>query len=217
VALPRDKPFLATTKGRLLELLRGAPATVEELSSGLGITGPAVRAHLESLEGDGFVRPGPPRRTSARRPSRTYVLAPGAESLFCQGTVPFLERILDALGGTLDENDVERIVRAAGRSLAGRRASGSLAARVAAAAEVLDGLGGRIEVRTRRNGAITYEIVGLSCPLGAVARAHPAVGTALQSRVAETVGVPARQRCAQVDEQPHCLFEVTVPVSRRAR
>jgi predicted ArsR family transcriptional regulator len=76
--------FLASAKGRVLERLRRAPQTVDELASSLGVTRNAVRSHLIALERDGVVRLSGVRR-GARRPSYTYRLAPGAETLFCQG------------------------------------------------------------------------------------------------------------------------------------
>ena len=205
----RRKLFLASSKGRLLDLLRRAPQTVDELASGLAITGPAVRTHLMALARDGLVQEGDLRRTSARRPSRTYRLAPAAEAFFCQGFVPFLDALLGVLAGKLPRRNLDEVVRAVGRRLARPTATGALAARVAAAAGVLDQLGGVTEVKTRRNGGITYEIVGLSCPLGAIARAHPSVCVAIESLVAEMTRAQARQGCHREEDQPHCLIEVT--------
>ena len=82
-----QKLLLESPKGRVLDRLRHAPQTVEQLASSLGVTGNAVRSHLAALEGEGLIRRGDPRRT-ARRPSRTYRLAPGTETLFCQGGTP---------------------------------------------------------------------------------------------------------------------------------
>src|SRR5947209_3928354 len=57
-----DRRFFATTRGRIVALLRGAAGTVDELAQTLGVTGNAVRAHLSTLERDGLVEPRGLRR-----------------------------------------------------------------------------------------------------------------------------------------------------------
>jgi predicted ArsR family transcriptional regulator len=202
-----EKLLLASPRGRVLDRLRQAPQTVEQLASSLGVTGNAVRAHLAALEREGLVRRGDPRRTT-RRPSRTYRLAPGVETLFCQAYIPYLDQLLRVLGGSLPSRELEAWVRAVGRRLAGPRASGPLSARVAAAAALLDEMGGVTEVKTRGNGGVTYVIHGSVCPLDAVVRSHPAVCDSIESLVAEVTRARSRQTCHRAGDQPHCLIEV---------
>jgi predicted ArsR family transcriptional regulator len=204
----RDPSIPGGTRRLVLDVLRRGPHTVDELGKALALSGPAVRAHLETLGRDGLVAAGAARAT-ARRPSRTYVLAPGAEALFCQGALPFLDRLLGAIDGGLPPEDAERLARAAGRALAGGVAEGPLPARVGAASAALDRLGGATKVKSRRNGVVTYEIVGMSCPLGSIARAHPSVCLAIESFVAAMTGARAQQHCHRADAQPHCAFTVT--------
>lgn len=206
--------FLASAKGRVLERLRRAPQTVDELASSLGVTGNAVRSHLIALERDGLVRRGGVRR-GARRPSHTYRLAPGAETLFCQAYIPFLDQLLHALAGRMSPREVDDVIRTVGRRLALPRASDSLAARVKAAAAFLDELGGITEVKTRNNGGVTFVIHGLSCPFDAVVRSHPGVCAAIESLVVEMTRAHAREQCHRAGDQPHCLIEVAADPSRR--
>ena len=117
MARHRVKTFLlASTRGKLLDRLRRAPQTVEELAVALGITDNGVRAHLAVLEQDGLVRRGGLRPT-ARRPSQTYRLASGAEALFCHGYVPFFGELLNVLAHKMPRPELEATVRSVGERL----------------------------------------------------------------------------------------------------
>jgi predicted ArsR family transcriptional regulator len=204
--------FLASAKGRVLDRLRRAAQTVDELASSLGVTNNAVRSHLAALERDGLVRRSGIRR-GARRPSYTYRLAAGAEALFCQAYIPFIDQLLNVLAGKTTSGELEAAMRATGRRMAPARPREPLPARVKAAAAVMDDLGGITEVKTRRNGAVTFFIHGLSCPFDALVRSHHGVCAAIESLVAEITRATARQQCHRAGEQPHCLIEITPDAS----
>ena len=98
------KALLTSTRGQIIDLLRAADRTVEELASALGVTDNAIRPHLQQLERQGLVlRTG--ERPGARRPAVTYKLAPGAELLFSEGYIPFLDQLLQVLAGSLGLDD----------------------------------------------------------------------------------------------------------------
>jgi predicted ArsR family transcriptional regulator len=208
--------FVASAKGRVLERLRRAPQTVEELASSLGVTGNAVRSHLSALERDGLVRRGNVRR-GLRRPSYTYRLAAGAEALFCQGYAPFVDQLLHVLAGEITSRQLDAVIRAAGRRMALARAAEPLPARVQAAAAVMDELGGITEIKTRHNGGVTFVIHGVSCPLDALVRSHHGVCAAIESLVAEITRARAREQCHRAGDQPHCLIEITPDESKTRR
>ena len=208
--------FFASAKGRVLERLRRAPQTVDELAASLGVTGNAVRSHLSALEREGLVRRGGVRRGS-RRPAVTYGLAPGADALFCHAHVPFVNELLRVLVADMPKTNLEEAIRTAGRRMARPTATESLMVRVKAAAALMDELGGITEVKTRRNGGVTFVIHGVSCPLDALVRSHPAVCSAMESLVAEVTRSPARQQCHHAGDQPHCLIEVTAAEPKPAR
>jgi predicted ArsR family transcriptional regulator len=199
----------------VLERLRRAPQTVDELASSLGVTGNAVRSHLSALERDGLVRRGGVRR-GLRRPSYTYRLAAGTETLFCQAYIPFVDQLLHVLAGRIPNRELDAVIRAAGRRMAQARATEPLAARVQTAAAVMDELGGITEIKTRSNGAVTFFIHGLSCPLDALVRSHHGVCAAIESLVAEITRARAREQCHRAGDQPHCLIEIT-PDGSKAR
>ena len=50
-----DHRFFATTRGRILTLLRKHHQTVDDLATDLAVSDNAVRSHLYALERDGFV------------------------------------------------------------------------------------------------------------------------------------------------------------------
>ena len=206
--------FRASAQGRVLDRLRRAPQTVDELASTLGVTGNAVRSHLSALEREGLVRRGE-LRPGKRRPSQTYRLAPRAEALFCQAYAPFLESLLRVAARRLRPAELEDLLRRAGRGLAASPAGRSLRGRVKAAAALLERLGGVTRVEASREGA--FILLGASCPLAAAVRAHASVCDAVETLVAEMTRSRARQRCRRTEQPPQCRIEVAArPLAARA-
>src|ERR671928_1702040 len=76
-----DKRFFASTRGRIVALLRRTARTVDELAAALDLTDNAVRAHLATLERDGLVEQQGVRR-GAGKPAAAYALTLEAEHLF---------------------------------------------------------------------------------------------------------------------------------------
>ena len=76
-----DKRFFDSTRGRIVNLMRGRTKTVNELSAELKLTDNAVRAHLLSLERDGLIRQSGIQR-GTRKPHFAYELTDEAEHLF---------------------------------------------------------------------------------------------------------------------------------------
>src|SRR5215212_8255109 len=106
-----DERFWASTRGRIILLLRRASRTVNELAGELGLTNNAVRTHLTALERDNLVhasgtRPGP------RRPHVTYGLTPEADHLFPKVYGPLLHLLLDVLKERMPPADLEDVLRA---------------------------------------------------------------------------------------------------------
>src|SRR5262245_6513356 len=76
-----DKRFWASTRGRIILLLRRGSRSVNELAATLKLTDNAVRTHLTALERDGLVQASG-TRPGTRRPTIMYELTPDAEYLF---------------------------------------------------------------------------------------------------------------------------------------
>ncbi|MBV9491400.1 MAG: helix-turn-helix domain-containing protein [Verrucomicrobia bacterium] len=202
--------FLATTKGRIVSLMRGAGRTVNDLADALGLTDNAVRAQLTALERDGLVRKRGVR-PGFRKPHQEYELTLEAEHLFPKPYAPVLSELLATLKGRLPPEAVQGLLRDVGRRLAAGRPvragrESTLEERVQAAATVLAELGGLPGVERLDGGFI---IRSASCPLGAVSAVHPDVCQLGQELVAQIVGVPVRARCQHGPAPaPQCRFEI---------
>src|SRR6266581_7262549 len=88
-----NQRFFNSTRGRIVTLLRRGNKTVDELAQELELTDNAIRAHLATLERDGFVRQQGARR-SASKPAYVYELGPAAEQLFHKAYEPVLQQLL---------------------------------------------------------------------------------------------------------------------------
>ena len=208
MATNRDEKFFASTRGRMVTLLRRSGCTVEELARALGLTDNGIRAHLAVLERDGIVRQrGTVRRGSGGgKPAYVYELTLEAEDLFPKAYEPTLRRLLDILSDQLGPEESEAILRSVGRRLAEEhttRADGAHA-RLEAAVELLNELGGLAELEDR-DGAVV--IRGYSCPLAGVTLDHPEVCRMAESLVAEVAGVSVHEHCDR-GERPRCCFEI---------
>ena len=203
-----DERFFASTRGRIVALLRRAGHTVEDLAQALQLTGNAVRAHLATLERDRLVRQQGERR-GRRRPAQIYELTPHAERLFPRAYEPVLRHVLDVLNERLAPAALEAVLRDVGRRLADERAraGGDTDARIEVAAGVLTELGGLVDVE-RHDGM--FLIRSYSCPLAAVVPGHPEVCRLMETLLTEIVGAPVREHCERSGPL-RCAFAVARP------
>jgi predicted ArsR family transcriptional regulator len=208
------RQLLDSTRGRIVALLRAGAQTADDLASALGVTRSAVRIHLAGMERDGLVaRAG--TRPGITRPSLVFELAPQVEQLLSKAYLPLLTGLVQVFADELPPTEQERLLREAGRRLAaellgGRMPGGTLAARAAAASQILNEELGAL-TRVEQNGHIT--IRGASCPLSALTGKHRGVCLAMESFVSAVVGAPVVE-CCDRSQRPRCCFEV---VSARAR
>jgi predicted ArsR family transcriptional regulator len=203
-----DRRFVESTRGQIVTLLRRSNRTVEDLARALDLTDNGVRAHLAVLERDGIVRQrGSVRRSSGGgKPAYVYELTQEGEDLFPKAYEPTLRRLLDILSDQLGPEESEALLRSVGRRLADEHTTraDSAHARLEAAVEVLNELGGLAELEERND---TVVIRGYSCPLAGVTPDHPEVCRMAESLVGEVAGVPVHERCDR-GERPRCCFEV---------
>ena len=203
-----DRKFFASTRGRIVTLLRRDDRTVEDLARALGLTDNGVRAHLAVLERDGIVRQ---RGTVSRgggggKPAYVYELTPEAEGLFPKAYVPVLRRLLDIMVERLGPEKTEALLRAVGRRIADEQPvpADGVRGRLEVAIAVLDELGGLAELE-EDDGALV--IRGYSCPLTAVVPGHPEVCRLAEALLTEVAGLPVYEHCDR-GERPRCCFEV---------
>lgn len=202
-----DKRFFASTRGRIVALLRGTTHTVNELAEKLGLTHNAVRAHLLSLERDGLAQQSGVQK-SHRKPRLTYDLTPEAEQLFPKSYDAVLNQLITALKGRLGPESLNEVLREVGSGIAASQASdqrsGDLEHRAQVAMKVLEALGGAPRTESADD---TLSIRSSNCPLGAAVVEHPEVCQLAEALVAEITGVKVQERCDR-DGSPRCRFDI---------
>lgn len=204
------KQFFETSRGRIVELLRRGPLTVESLASDTGVTTSAVRAQLTAMERDGLVRRAGTKYGGATRPSHLFELAPEVQQLLSRAYVPLLTNMLHVMTRRQSTAEVNTIMRQTGRALAAElarpaRGEQSLSAHVQSVSELLNTELGALTEVVRENGG--FVIRGAGCPLSALTGKHRAVCLAIESMIKHTVGVPVRECCDRTD-RPRCCFYV---------
>jgi predicted ArsR family transcriptional regulator len=199
--------FFTSTRGRILTLLRREKRTVDDLANELTLTDNAVRAHLATLERDGFVRQQGARRGSGK-PAFVYELAPEAENLFPKSYGQVLNELLQVLEEHVSTVELEEMLRIVGRRISTKWKipEGDLRIRLEAAIEVLNEMGGMAELE-QENG--NYAIRSYSCPLAEAVQGHPEVCSLAGMLLTELVGVPMKEQC-ECGERPQCRFVVSV-------
>ena len=203
------KQLLDSSRGRIVALLRGAGgSTADDIASRLGLTRSAVRAQLAGMKRDGLVRRAG-QRPGTTRPSHLFDLTPEAEQLLSTAYIPLLTSLVDTFADALSTDQVETILRHAGKRLAGelsrrKRAAGTLGSRVAMLSEMMNEQLGAL-THVENNGG--YIIRGNGCPLAALTGKHEGVCLAMESMAAEVLRVPVRE-CCDRSERPGCCFQI---------
>jgi predicted ArsR family transcriptional regulator len=183
---------------------------VEELAAELGVTDNAIRSQLTGLERDGLVRRQGLRRGSGK-PSYAYALTAEFEPALSRAYIPLLTQLLRELGERMSENEqIEFLEQVGERWAAGLPHPGAgLEARLAAATNLLNELGGVVELEEHESGPV---IRGYSCPLAIAVRENPRVCLAVETLLAELLGVEVRERCDRSTETMRCCFQIVQDV-----
>ncbi|HEV3410245.1 MAG TPA: ArsR family transcriptional regulator [Chthoniobacterales bacterium] len=199
--------LLESTRGRILDLLRGGEKTVNELAAALNLTDNAVRAHLATLERDGLARQVGTVQ-GFRKPHATYGLTAEAEQIFPKAYGPLLDLFLTVISKKVDARAFRAAMREVGKKVADNHlaevAGKTRAQRVEAALRILKDLGG---AATFQESEGKHWIRGNGCPLAAATGRHPEACLIAESLLSEIIGVPVKQRCTY-DPAPSCCFEV---------
>jgi DeoR family transcriptional regulator, suf operon transcriptional repressor len=201
--------LLDTSRGRIVTLLQRGALTVDDIATELAITANAVRAQITAMERDGVVR-RVGRRPGTTRPFHVFELTPEVEQLLSQAYLPLLTQLVQVFASALPSEQVEALMRTAGKGLAGDLPSekptvgGSLRLRVTAASELLNKHLGAV---THVDGNGGYVIRGAGCPLAALTGKHPAVCLAMESFLTEVIGTAVHECCDRA-ARPKCCFEI---------
>jgi predicted ArsR family transcriptional regulator len=125
--------FQASSRGKILALLRAESRTVNQLAEALQLTESAVRSHLISLERDGLIQQLGMRR-GFRKPHVLYGLTPEAEHLFPTAYGSLLRHALTVFGRHYILKNCKRVCERSGARL---RASISITSK---ARRIINGL-----------------------------------------------------------------------------
>jgi predicted ArsR family transcriptional regulator len=194
------------TRDRLIGFLQEGPKSVAELAGALGITLNAVRSQISVLERDGIVMATGERR-GPRRPSLIYGLTHEAERGLSRAYVPVLRAILEAMAAKGGGEEVEEVLREAGRRLAKEvgRFSGDFRTRVARALDLLTDLGGAVEAEEAQGKLI---IRGHGCPLSEAVEVEPRTCKCMETFLAEITGAQVEERCER-GKKASCAFLIS--------
>jgi len=200
--------LLASTRGKILALLRGGNRTVNELAAALALTDNAVRSHLTSLKRDGLIqelgtRPG------FRKPHALYGLTNEAEFLFPTAYGPLLRQVLAVIGRRLSTRQLQASLREVGRTAAREHLDQiegkTRNQRIEVALNALKALGGDATLQESEGHRFIY---GNGCPLSAVTAHHPEACLIVEALLSEITGNPVKERCTR-GEAPRCCFEIS--------
>src|SRR5438105_13208915 len=133
--------LLDSSRGRIVGVLQQGDLTVDEIAGRLGLTANAIRAQLTGMERDGVIR-RVGRRPGTTRPSHVFQLTPEVEQLLSRAYVPLLTQLVDVFATALPAEQLNGLMREAGKRLAealpsGTRSNESLGDRVNAASKIL--------------------------------------------------------------------------------
>jgi predicted ArsR family transcriptional regulator len=160
------------------------------------------------MERDGVVRRAG-QRPGATRPSQIFELTAEVEQLLSSAYIPLLTQLIDVFAEGLPSDQLEAMLRQAGKRLAhelgrGQRFGGGLRSRVAAVSEMMNQHLGAV-THVESNGGVV--IRGGGCPLAALTGKHRGVCQAMESFVSEIAGAPVRE-CCDREGRPRCCFEI---------
>jgi predicted ArsR family transcriptional regulator len=203
-----NKRLLASTRGRILALLRTENRTVNELAAALNLTDNAVRAHLLSLERDGLVQQHG-TRPGTRKPHLTYGLSAEAEHIFPKAYGPLLNHFVTVISHRLSPRTLRAAMQEVGRAVAddhlNRSKNRSRRERIETALAVLHDLGG--SARFDESGGRQFIHGRNGCPLSAVSATHPEACLIVESLLSKIIGARVK-KCCEYGETPRCCFEI---------
>ena len=201
-----DARFFASSRGRIVLLLRHSTKTVNELAAELGLTDNAVRAHLLSLERDKLVEAGGVVK-GFRKPHNTYRLTDEARHLFPKPYDSLFNKLIEVMEGWYGTGELEEALRETGRRLANVNAPHSgvdLEKGLEHSVQALEELGGAARIE-RNDGQIS--IKSESCPFAEAVVEHPEVCKIAESMIAEMVGRGVTETCDR-SARPKCCFQI---------
>jgi predicted ArsR family transcriptional regulator len=199
--------LLKSSRGKILQLLRRSPQSVNELAAALCVTDNAVRSNLARLERDGLIQQVG-RRPGFRKPESVYDITQEADRLFAKAYPPMLETLLTVLESQSNARELDDMLREVGRKMAAPHLQSMQALapeqRAQKALHILKELGGLAELGKRDGQEF---LIGFGCPFSEVVEKHPKLCLVVQAFVGELLGREVHEHC-QRGERSRCCFAV---------
>ena len=192
-----------TTRRRLLAVLRKRPgSTAADLAADLGLTGAAVRRHLDALASEGLIEETPPAHRGVGRPPRAWRLSAAGMETFPRRYDVVATELLDDLAA----HDPDTLAAVFDRRTAALVAEyrsvltglQDLAARVDALARLRDEAGYVAECETADDGSPV--LTEHNCAVHRVAERHPLVCASELTLFREVLGPDV-----EVDRVAHAM------------
>jgi predicted ArsR family transcriptional regulator len=199
--------FFESTRGQVIGLLRRGIGTVEELSTKLGLTDNAIRAHLATLERDGLVERRGTQRAS-RKPHFNYALTSEAEQLFPKAYSTLFNQLLTILKRRVGAKELESILNEVAQSLAEGntpKKNETIESRSERAVATFESMGGAPALRDDDGKLVIFSVT--SCPFDTSVSKHPEVCRLAETFLSEVTGLKIKEHC-QKGEHPRCSFEI---------
>lgn len=198
---------LASSREKIVRLLRRGQHSVNDLARALGLTDNAVRANLARLERDGLAQQAG-SRASVRKPEAVYDITPKAERLFAKAYAPALATLLAVMETGLDEKELDTQLREAGRRLAAPHLPSlsrlPFPQRAQKTLQILEDLGGLADLEDRDG---RLYVRGCGCPFSQVVAEHPKLCLMAQVLVGELLGCEVQEQCDR-GERSKCCFVI---------
>jgi predicted ArsR family transcriptional regulator len=202
----------APTKEEILHLIKKHKRlSVTDFEAHLGITGMAIRRHLNKLEADGLIETETIRKNMGR-PVQLYGLSKQGEEWFPKNysnmTVEFLQDIEEMNGPEMVESLFEKREIRLEQKYKERIEDKNLAERVAELAKIQNENGYMVEWEDKGNGE--YELIEYNCPIFEVAHRYTKACTCEQSlfkKVLQTDQI--EQACCMAKGGKHCKYIIS--------
>ncbi len=196
------------TRQQIVEILKVRDhATVDELSSELGLTTVTIRHHLDVLRKRGLVAPPKTlRKGGPGRPQHLYQLAEKAEDLFPKSYDRLAEAVLAEIESKFTSDEMDELADAVAEQLASQfqiPEDADFTTRIEEALGFLNDIGYLAILEEEEEG---YQIRIAHCPYGQIAKQHPVTCEIGARMLALLTGVE-RDEVERISEEPaRCIY-----------
>jgi predicted ArsR family transcriptional regulator len=210
--------LLGDTRAQVVELLRGSPATVAEVSEQLGLSTVAVRRHLQVLERDGLVDAQTVRRDGPGRPSARYALTARARQLFPDRSAELANELFDYLEEAHGRTALTGFLRWR-QARHGARYAAHLASadapeeRAQVLARLLseDGFAAEVTPIEAPDGATVLELRQQHCAIAEIAAEHPEVCAYEAALFKQVLGAGVSRKSTIAGGANACVCHIAIP------